>query len=1253
MYLKCLELTGFKSFAEARIEFPPGVTAVVGPNGVGKSNVVDSVLWVLGEQSTKTLRSERMEDVIFNGTATRKPLGMAEVTLIMSGMDARRVQGRPDLPNSLSEFHEVMITRRLYRNGDSEYLINKTPCRLKDIRSLFLDTRAGSKGHTIIEQGRIEQILNASPQERRELIEETAGIVRYKKQKAEALRKLEATQQNLLRVRDIIGEVRRQLNSLERQARQARTYRGLQEEARTIEIRLLVHEHRELTRRQTAVAGELAKLEAEEAERHAQSARLSTDLEAVRMKMLAGEQAIDRLRDALSDVEHQQSQAVTAAEVERGRQELFQQQRTQAQEELARLATGQAQAATETNAVRVRAAQLEQEIAAGDRALDEMEVALQVLSARRSGIAEGVEAARRAVVDLTVQQTTATNTSAALVQRREEALRRRERLRAERTELAGQQDAARARAAALAGERRASEGQVQTLREDRATAAQALEAGEAELRDAEQRLMRQQEDLAAIESSLRALRNVVREDMGYGREGEEPATSLRSTCAGVRSALAEWLEVPSGLDRAVEAALGERVRGWLVEHPADARRAMEFLKGKGLGRGAFVPLRARVAADSSRHAGASWWPAIQGVPGVIGRAVDLVRTPDESPKLLGWLLDGVVFVESLDAAFTVWEHGQWAAPAGPTLVTRDGEVLDAAGILTGGTSGGAGLLQRRREVERLEMQRGDLVQAVEDGRRQREDLLARVEAAERRIQALDEAIREAELRRLALTKDEDGCLQQADDLQRRLNVLDAEGRADDEERARCEEELAAAGRSLAVFEAEKVIKEQQFKEYARALEQVEEEGRVLQQRVTESRLAVTALRVQREQAGRDLDRLTKEYQQGMERVAELEAHVNGLITAQAQSQAERARHEALCRELDQRTGQIRAELAASQDVHMQDLGRSKELDEQLSGVRTALSALRDRRTTFEVQRAEINMQLAAVEGTFTGTYQLSVAEALAQVPAAADGPVEVEAEGEAAIQVEAEGETGSNGPNGQNGPNGPDEAGVDPIQALRDRLQKVRERLERMGAINLAAIEEHRELEERHTFLSEQEADLTNSITSLKEIISRINRTTKQLFLETFNELQEKFGEVFTRFFPGGRAELVLVEPEPVEGEAPKPTDEPGVDIVAQPPGKRLKSITMLSGGEKTLTAMALIFASFLIRPTPFCVLDEIDAPLDEENIGRFTTVLKELAERAQFIVITHNKRTMHIADSLIGVTMEEPGISKLVSVQLADLQPA
>ncbi|MFM8552069.1 MAG: chromosome segregation SMC family protein, partial [Nitrospiraceae bacterium] len=577
MHLKSLELTGFKSFAEAKIEFPPGMTAVVGPNGSGKSNVVDAILWVLGEQSTKTLRSEQMEDVIFNGTDARKPLGMVEVSLVMSGLAEQQLQGIPGLPAQMGELHEVMVTRRLYRNGDSEYLINKALCRLKDVRSLFLDTRAGSKGHTVIAQGRIEQILNASPQDRRELIEETAGIVRYKKQKAEALRKLESTHQSLLRVRDIIAEVHRQLGSLERQARQARAYQGLQQEAKVLEVRLLVWDYRARLAGQAVCEADLADVEARESGHTAEQARLQAELESLRLRITEADHSIAHTREDMERLERLKSQALTAAEVERAKLGQFDQQRIQAEADLARLSREREQARVEMDGLRAKLVELAREVETGTQALVHLEGVGAELMARRASAVEEEERARLASLDLMVQATRDENGAVEMQRRIEEVLRRAERLAREQAIIEEQLRSAKEQCEATVRRREQSAGELQTLQGEREASAQEAERIELALREADRQIGQYQEEAASVRSRLRALQAVVREGMGYGRDGEE-ATSLRVACQGLREAVAEWLIVPSGLERAVEAVLGERVRGWLVEGPGSAREAVALLK---------------------------------------------------------------------------------------------------------------------------------------------------------------------------------------------------------------------------------------------------------------------------------------------------------------------------------------------------------------------------------------------------------------------------------------------------------------------------------------------------------------------------------------------------------------------------------------------------------------------------------------------------------------------------------------------------
>jgi len=1229
MHLKSLDMLGFKSFAEGKIEFPEGVTAIVGPNGSGKSNVVDAILWVLGEQSTKTLRSEKMEDVIFNGTELRKPLGMAEVSLTIGGLDraSMKLEGGTGLPSHLTEFQELMITRRLYRNGESEYLINKTACRLKDIRSLLLDTRAGSKGHTVIAQGQIDQILNASPGDRRELIEETAGIVRYKKQKAEALRKLEATQQNLLRVRDIIAEVKKQLNSLERQARQARNYQALQQEARGVEVELLTREFRALRAGLAAVEAEVLEYDAKETATAAEQARLVAELEEARLQAIATNDAIAQIRERLSGVEHQQGQALTAAEVARNRGQLFEQQQQQETGELEELVRAQGELETSLATVEASLAAIEQELAERESVFAELDREMALLIEQRATAVAEEERGRQDILQLAVQVANTEQTVAQLTVRLREVGDRGIRLAADRDEAQAQRTASGARQEALRLEYGEAGKLVASLR-----AQQEVIQGESarvadEQRVLDQTILRRSEELAAVDSRLQALQGLVREEMGYGRDGSDEDTALKS-CGGVRDALAEWLVIPPGLDRAVEAFLGERVHGWVVDEPAVAQRAIGFLQEKSLGRGTFIPQHVRwESAGSADHAR---WGEIAGMPGVLGRAVDMIQTDAERAAARDSLFDRVVFVESLDDAVRLWEQQAWSGQHGPILVTRAGEIMEASGVISGGQAGeGQGLLERRREVVELEEARTNLTAELEQEKQRRVELQAAGEELVAQARQVADSLRQTEMQDLSLRKDEETLRQGLADLDLKLTRIEEDILKSQADRERYEREIDAADVQLRQWVEEKAVRETQRAQVREQLAGIEQAGRVCQERVTEAKLLSEGLRSKRghEQANRA--RVIQQQTEADHRRHSLVAHLEGLTQAIQESREAQVRQEAACQELGAAASQFKTELIAAQERQAQEMTANHALEASVDELRRAMSAVRDARMAVEVRRAELRTQLGTVEGTLSGTYQLDPA-ALGEQPSSVEGQT-MEEGTETAVNPLVE----------------------MPDEELKAQLQKLRERLDRMGPINLAAINEHQELEQRHTFLSTQEQDLSNSIASLKEIIQRINRTTKDMFASTFAELQQKFSEVFIQFFPGGRAELQLVEEAVGENGEGEGNQEPGVDIVAQPPGKRLKSITMLSGGEKTLTAMALLFASFLIRPTPFCLLDEIDAPLDEENIGRFTGVLRELAQNAQFLVITHNKRTMSIADSLFGVTMEDPGVSKLVSVRLGDLQPA
>ncbi|MCP9463834.1 MAG: chromosome segregation protein SMC [Nitrospira sp.] len=1238
MYLKSLEMVGFKSFVEGKIEFPEGVTAIVGPNGSGKSNVVDAILWVLGEQSTKTLRSEKMEDVIFNGTTLRKPLGMAEVSLTIGGVDRSsiRLDGGTGLAGQLTEFQELMITRRLYRNGESEYFINKTPCRLKDIRSLLLDTRAGSKGHTVIAQGQIDQILNASPRDRRELIEETAGIIRYKRQKAEALRKLDLTQQNLLRVRDVMTEIKKQLNSLERQARQARTYQAIQEEIRMLEVELLIREWRVLRKGLAETEEELATCDAKEASLVAEQGRVTAELEQLRLQAMATSETIENLRREVAELEQRQAQALMAAEVARNRGQLLEQQYQQETRELENLSGVQREWESARERIAASLTAAEQELIARDAACAELDREMAALFKQRAAVAIEKEQGQQALVQLTVRVANGEQALARAALRIEEATEHRLRLATERADLLAHLSELNRKRESISREQEETTVALRNLQKEHAWLHDQSAQAAAELQALDLTILRRSEELAGLDSRLSALQTLVREEMGYGRQGSDEATAVKS-CRGVGDALAEWLVIPPALDRAVESFLGERVRGWLVDDPAAAMQALEFLREKSLGRGMFIPKHLRWGRSDGGTD--RWWEELSGQPGVVGRAIDLIQTAPLADELLAvrdGLFERVVFVESLEQAVRLWERATWSGHDGPILVTTAGEILDASGMMIGGQGQeDRGLLERRREVVELERLRAATATELEQDKQRRSVLLRTVEELAVRAKEVGDRLRETELRQLSLRKDEEASSLMVADLSLKIGNLETDIARIDADRERYAREQQVREVELAQWKKEKTIHEERLAVVQEQLAELDGHARVLQEKLTQARLLAEGLRAKREHEQAEMTRVHLQLAEGERRRQALAVHIEELARAMSDSREEQVAQQTACRDLGESVTRLKAGLAEVQGRQAQEFSGRQALEDRAEEIRRAMTAVRDTRLGIEVRRAQLQVQLSTAENTLLETYQLEPRTLGIDRQQAGDSPVGASQE-EGGRALTSTSDTSTSGSDDE----------------LRGRVKQLRERLDRMGPINLAAIREHEELDRRYTFLSAQEQDLSNSIASLKAIIQRINRTTKDLFAATFEELQQKFGEVFGQFFPGGRAELRLVEESPLEGESEQGDQEPGIDIVAQPPGKRLKNLAMLSGGEKTLTAMALLFASFLIRPTPFCLLDEIDAPLDEENIGRFTAVLRELARSAQFLVVTHNKRTMAIADSLFGVTMEEPGVSKLVSVRLADLQP-
>lgn len=1205
MYLKSIEMLGFKSFAEkTRLDFHPGVTAIVGPNGCGKSNVLDSIRWVLGEQSPKALRGSEMADVIFNGTDSRKQIGMAEVSMTFAGC-------REALK---TDYDEVTVSRRVFRDGKGEYEINRTPCRLRDIHHLFMDTGIGRTAYSIMEQGKIDKVLSSRPEDRREIFEEAAGITKYKAQRKEALRKLEYTESNLLRLADIIREVSRQIGSLQRQANKARRYKEIHDRLRDIELRLGARGYRDMSARIAGLDAAIGDLDRFVAELGEKMAAEEAELEQWRAH---GEE----IETALESSRQERADALAAMERAEG-------QRLLNLERLADLEASDAAATADISAAEERLEAQKTDLGAID---GEVDAAVAELRACRDNLAQTVKQLAGAAELAT--------------QRRSEAAARRERLTAVEGDFqslvaqiagwdlqkrshvlrveAANKELERAKAQ-LEQEREANVGAEASLsaaRVRRTEAGDEVTARKMRLREVSESLAersRKKEEverrLAGLRSQLDLLKRLAATHEGIGSAAQAVlASSNKGALEGVevREALADAIKIEAGAEAAIGVLLGERVEALVLEDERSARKILAFLKSSGGGRLVLAPtIFPRVR-----------WRA----PEREGSALKYVSAEGAARRLLEVLLGHAYIAQDMEAALKLKAELPHAI-----IATRDGHLITQEGIIVSGGNGDvarSGLLTRKREMGELEAKlkkaSGELDEAAsqeESVRIQRDEAEKRVEQVSADLMAAEDAMRVAESEWHVWQK-------RREDLQRRIEGIEGEIRhigdsgeeMGEQERGqlRRREEL---GQVLDALRLE--IKGAESELPALATRESELNERVLELRVSgaaleEKELGLRARRAPLAALVADLEETCRSRRSVLEANRARRAQFieeNGKLAGQAEAGRSQV-------------AQLDEYLKALQDQRSAAHEAIRSREEELKGRRRLEHERQEERGRIDVERARMRMDLDALVARIQRAYRVDLAEYVAAGAETVEGvpPAEGPAESEAPASAEAV------------APPAEGVAETDWAQMEAEATQ-LRDRLDSMGPVNLEAITEYDELEARHRFLEEQQRDLLNSKEQLMQAIARINRTSRQLFAETFEKVAQNFQQTFSELFGGGKATLTLMdEADPLES---------GIDISAKPPGKQLAHITLLSGGERTMTAVALLFAIYMVRPSPFCILDEMDAPLDESNISRFIDMLKRFVVQSQFLLITHNKRTIGFADALYGVTMEESGVSKVMSVR-------
>ena len=1178
MYFKRLEMHGFKSFAEpVVIEFHEGVTCIVGPNGSGKSNISDAIRWVLGEQSPKMLRGGKMEEVIFSGTASRKSRGMAEVTLVIDNSTGI-------LP---IDYNEVAITRRMYRSGESEYLINNSQCRLRDIRELIMDTGIGVDGYSLIGQGKIADIVSSKPESRREIFEEAAGVVMYKSKKAEAERKLAGANANLERVNDIISEIEGRIDGLKEDSAKAKEYLELKDRYRELEINITLKNVEKLDSSNTAIREDAGQLADNIAKLTEKKREMDEKITAGRARNESLEQLGSQARDKLLLKVEEINRLTSKSQLDSEKAAGIDRDYARIQDEISQLEEKLTREAENAEALEASKDAVLEELKAEQYKLGEKVEAYNRITEESLNLSEIIENAKNQLFSLHSKVSAKRSEARSMDSYKDSLTKRKEQILSEGAEIEENT--------------RAFKDALERIKARRQENLMLMEKVSERLRSAKEesisckenikKLTVEAEDIRIRGSQLTARKKTI-EEMENNYEGYNGAVRfvMKSNIRGIDGVVAELMKVPAGLEIAVETALGGGMQNIVCEKDANAKEAINLLKTNKAGRLTFLPI------ESIKSTPVSISKAISGAPGFRGLASDLIEYDEKYEGVFRYLLGRVAVVDNMDRAVALSK----AAGTGLRFVTLDGEIINVNGAITGGKykNATANLLTRRNEIENLS-------QSIDALKAEYNNVNEQLNSEKKKAEELDSRIEdtEAERRNLEL---------EAADISAKLNMLEESGKDAEQNTAKKERELAAIEQDFAnaVKLAEDAFREAEETEAEinrldaeinsniEEFEKIKEKVNLAGEEITAARIAKTDRDNKYESVCQLLSRiqdtiddLTIQIDDRNDMLEVLEQEKNKLLfgsedvgdTVNALSE-EKAQLEDYIARISQEKAALVEELNS--------------LNAEYYSVGDSLNAYQDQKYQQEIKLAKNETQLDTIKEKLWEEFEISYAQAL-----------ELKKENFALAPAVKE-------------------------------SREIRNRLRELGDVNVGAIREYEQVSERYGFLTEQRADITQAMDELKAIISDMEKTIKTRFKENFDQVVVNFEEIFKELFGGGHAELRLEdEDNPLEA---------GIEIIAQPPGKKLQNINLMSGGEKTMTAIALMFAVLKTKPTPFCILDEVEAALDDANIDRFADYLKKFHE-IQFAIVTHQKATMEHADVLYGVTMPEQGISKVLSLRLGD----
>lgn len=1186
MKLKKLELYGFKSFAQrTEIVFDEGITGIVGPNGSGKSNIGDAVRWVLGEQSAKTLRGASMSDVIFNGTQKRKPLSYCEVSLVFDNDDHALAM----------EAAEVMVTRRVYRNGESEYYLNRTACRLKDVVDLFRDTGIGKEGYSIIGQGRIDEILSRKSEDRRQVFEEAAGIVKFKARKEEADKKLQRTLENLERVDDILDELTKRLKPLEEQSRNARVYLELSTELKDLDLNLFLIRSDRARARLSELESELLTVQTILADTESNLTDKTTRRDETQNRIDQLEEAITKARTELMECAehvHESQKKISALQSRRetrseNRQRIVREQE-EAQERLAEI---------EKDHVRIQADVEKQHslIADAEQILQATQEAAEKAQAKEKEADAALEAQKAAVIDQMNRLSDVRNDKTRLNTMQAQMETRLTEIEESSGALQEQEAALREALTAVEKQLETENQHQQQCQEKLAQARQASDEADAAYANLRADVEKQSADMQAAASRHNVLTEMTRDMEGYNMAVRRAMTYAKQRgLTGVKGVLAQLMTVPQAYETAIDMALGAAQQNIVTDTEETAKELINYLRQNRLGRATFLPMsaiRGKTLYGNERNA--------LKLPGCLGVASELVQCAPEYRGIVENLLGRTVIADNLDHGIPIMRAGNHAF----RLVTLEGDVMHSGGSMTGGSAQSkvSNLLSRERELK-------ELTAKLQTGRAEldkcRQELTQRQQTAQEKRQKVSDAVNALHQQEIAVAREQARRESVFADLNTHLQRMQETEQA----RVQLHQSLEDIRQQLETIEHQRTgaqgdqsAMEQKTIEMQNALVKARAEASAENDRLMVRTLQLSDLRhglsdLERDEAHAQQDqaqilREQERREQLLHEMDELDAiDENDMKREEAESarrQKEQLRQESAAQAIEQRRSQAQSDL--------------RDILSDMENLHEAYNRDSEKLHKTELAKARIEGDQKNLQNRIWDTYKLTYA--------------------------------------------GAEEFRRTPFDEKESdcRAAELQGQIRALGTVNVGAVEEYAETKARVDDLTAQQQDLKRAEMDLRELIERLLIQMRSTFVENFSKMQGYFAETFTRLFGGGHAELKLMDP-----------DDPlncGIEVNAQPPGKKLQLLSLLSGGERALTAIAILFAMLKLKPTPFCILDEIEAALDDANIGYYADYLKEYSKGTQFIVVTHRKGTMERCNSLFGVAMEEQGVSRMVSVSLQDYQ--